>query len=117
MEKQYTKEDETEVPPPFDEDDLDEAPGLITSREDFKAMVNEFLYDYEILGRKMKPKLEGDTATDKLDTIRRALVQDDHVRVRDHEDDDAQDVMALETGEKEDRWDCETILSTHLKII
>ncbi|KXN88909.1 Protein LTV1 [Leucoagaricus sp. SymC.cos] len=110
--KQYQDEDDEEEPPASDED-TDEAPELITSREDFDAMINEFLHDYEILGRKMKPKLEGDTPTDKLDTIRRALGQDDRVRVNDDDYDEAQDVLALKDTPKEDRWDCETILTTY----
>lgn len=110
MEKEYNEEEGENVPPLSDEED-DDTPELITSREDFDMMVNEFLHDYEILGRKMKPKLEGDTPTDKLDTVRRALGQDDRVRVNDDSDDDVQDLLTSEATSKEDRWDCETILS------
>ncbi|KAF9451378.1 Low temperature viability protein [Macrolepiota fuliginosa MF-IS2] len=113
MGKEYSEENDDEAPPVSDETDSDDAPELITSREDFGAMVNEFLYDYEILGRKMKPKLEGDTPTDKLDTIRRALGQDGRVRVIDDDEDNVQDLMAFESTPKEDRWDCETIITTY----
>ncbi|KAJ3571563.1 hypothetical protein NP233_g3672 [Leucocoprinus birnbaumii] len=93
--------------------DIDEAPELITSREDFDSMVNEFLNDYEILGRKMKPKLEGDSSIDKLDTIRRALGHDDRVRVNEDDDDEVQDFVSQDDTPQEDRWDCETILTTY----
>lgn len=114
MEKEYHEENE-EAPVPSDEEENDETPELITSRADFDAMLNEFLNEYEILGRKMKPKLAGDTATDKLNTIRRALGHDNRVQVGNGDDDDIQDLLALDTSSKEDRWDCETILSTHSK--
>lgn len=96
-----------------DEDDnSDEAPELITSREDFESMMNEFLNDYEILGRKMKPKLDGETGAEKLDTIRRALGQDSRVRLSNEESDEEGDIlMPLDVEDKQDRWDCETILS------
>ncbi|KAF5352440.1 hypothetical protein D9756_005840 [Leucocoprinus leucothites] len=112
MEKEYDREETVEEPPASDED-TDEAPELITSREDFDLMVNEFLHDYEILGRKMKPTLQGGTPIDKLDTIRRALGQDNRVRVNEDDDDEVQDFMSLEDMPKEDRWDCETILTTY----
>jgi protein LTV1 len=117
MEKEYHGEDDDDddddEAPPLSDEDSDQAPELITSREDFDSMVNEFLNDYEILGRKMKPKLEGDTPTDKLDTIRRTLGQDDRVRVNDDDDDQVQDLLTFGDTPKEDRWDCETILSAY----
>lgn len=93
-------------------DDSGEAPELITTREDFDTMMNEFLDNYEILGGKMQPVLPGDTAAAKLDTIRKALGQ---ARLRDNDEDndsEAGDIlMPLDIDEKQDRWDCETILS------
>ena len=74
-------------------------------------MMNEFLDNYEILGGKMQPVLPGDTATQKLDTIRKALGQ---ARLRDDEDSNSESddiLMPLDIDEKQDRWDCETILS------
>ncbi|KIK70504.1 hypothetical protein GYMLUDRAFT_277183 [Collybiopsis luxurians FD-317 M1] len=116
MLKQYNSDEEDEDVPVSDEGD-DEAPQLITSREDFTSMMNEFLNDYEILGRKMKPKLHGDTGAEKLDTLRRAMGQDDRVREsltgeEDDDDDDDNDFLRLDE-EKKDRWDCETILTTY----
>ncbi|KAJ7897367.1 Low temperature viability protein-domain-containing protein [Mycena olivaceomarginata] len=72
--KQYNSDDEDE---PSEEEDDDAAPELITSREDFESMMDEFLNDYEILGRKLKPKLEGDSGAEKLDTLRRAMGMDE----------------------------------------
>jgi protein LTV1 len=105
--EQYHEENEESSP----SDDDDEAPELITSREDFSTMVDEFLHDYEILGSKMKLKLEGRSGAEKLETLRCTLGQGDRVHVYPHENDDAQDLEDTETSEKGDRWDCETILS------
>ncbi|KAJ7508634.1 Low temperature viability protein-domain-containing protein [Mycena galericulata] len=112
--KQYNSEDESE-PSEDDLQDEDDAPELITSREDFESMMDEFLNDYEILGRKMKPKLEGDSGAEKLDTLRRAMGQDERVRVeRDGEDEEEDDIlMPFDIDDRKDRWDCETILTTY----
>lgn len=110
--KEAEDEDEDENPASDSEEDDDEAPELITSRDDFESMMDEFLDDFELLGRKMRPKLAGETGVEKLDTLRRAMGQDDRVRLND--DDDARDddiLMPLDFDDKKDRWDCETILS------
>jgi len=114
--KEYNEEDEVEEVDIIsdDGDDSDEAPDLITSREDFDAMVNTFLNDFEILGRKMKPKLEGESGVEKLDNFRRAMGQDERVRImsgEDNEQDDDDDDLFPEEKDEKDRWDCETILS------
>ena len=91
--------------------DSDEAPELITSREDFSSMVNNFLNDFEIVGRKMKPKLEGESGPEKLDVLRRAMGQDERVRIsNDGNEDDNDDLFSSDEEDKKDRWDCETIL-------
>lgn len=91
--------------------DLDEAPDLIASREDFESMMDEFLEKYEVISGKMRPVLPG-TATEKLDTIRKALgeakIRDD---AEESESDDDDILMPLDIDDKKDRWDCETILS------
>ena len=87
----------------------DEVPELITSREDFDSMVNEFLNDFEIVGRKMKPKLEGESGPEKLDVLRRAMGQDERVRISNDGDEDG-DLFSSDEEDKKDRWDCETIL-------
>jgi len=71
--------------------------------------MNEFLDGYEILGGKMKPRLEGDTNIEKLDTIRRALGP---VTIRDFDERDDGDIpMPVDVDDVKDTWDCETILS------
>ena len=57
--REYNEDEEEEDFDSHDGNDSDEAPELITSRDDFDSMVNTFLNDFEILGRKMKPKMEG----------------------------------------------------------
>jgi len=97
--------------------DSDEAPELITTREDFTAIVDDFMENYELVGRKLKQVLPGDSAVDKLDTIRRAMGQDERVTISTaHDgdgdgDDDEKLFASYHVNEKEDRWDCETILS------
>lgn len=93
------------------------APDLITSREDYAEMVNEFIDRYELLGRKLKPVLAGESGADKLETLRRGLGEDERVRVVSMGADDEKELeddelfRAYDANEKEDRWDCETILS------
>lgn len=113
--REYEEGSEEEHSDP-DQSDADEAPDLITSRADFDSMMNEFLNDYEILGRKMKPKLAGETGFDKLDTLRRAMGQDERVRISIGEEDDTpgdDSLLPVQVDDK-DRWDCETILSRSL---
>jgi len=106
------KEDQDEKAISEEGEQSDEAPELITSRDDFDAMVNDFLDNYEILGRKLKPKLEGETGVEKLDNLRHAMGHDERVRIADGED-ELEDVLFTSDNENEkDRWDCETILST-----
>jgi len=107
-------EDEAEEPP---SDDSDDTPELITSREDFEFMMDDFLDNYEILGRKMKHKLAGDTGAEKLNTLRMAMGQDDRVRVgNEDDDDDDEKLMMPPEDDKKDRWDCETVLTTYSNI-
>src|ERR1700761_3267025 len=108
--KQYNSDDDMESSADEQEDDND-APELITSRDDFESMMDEFLNDYEILGRKMKPKLDGDSGADKLNTLRRAMGQDERVRVAADEEEVDDILMPLDVEDRIDRWDCETILS------
>ena len=110
--KQYNEDNDNEEDLSGEDSDTDEAPELITSREDFDSMVKEFLNDFEILGRKMKPKLEGESGVDKLDSLRRAMGQDERVRVEDDDkEENYDDLLLSEDEDKKDRWDCETILS------
>lgn len=90
-------------------DDTDEAPELITSRDDFEAMMSEFISDYEILRRKMRLKLPGDTGTERLNVLRRSMGRDQRVRVQNDSEEDNEALVPINTEDK-DRWDCETIL-------
>ncbi|KDR85637.1 hypothetical protein GALMADRAFT_51874 [Galerina marginata CBS 339.88] len=102
----------------IDEGDSDEAPELITSRDDFDSMISTFLNDFEILGRKMKPRLEGESGVEKLDILRRAMGQDERVRVvgGDEDEENQEDNLFSEDDNKKDRWDCETILTTYTNL-
>ncbi|KIJ66375.1 hypothetical protein HYDPIDRAFT_86517 [Hydnomerulius pinastri MD-312] len=124
MEKEYGSDDDA-----FDDEEAEtastssslssSAPDLITSREDFAAMVDDFMDNYELLGRKLKPVLPGESGANKLETLRRAMGQDERVRVQtgdeDEEGEEADDELfrAYHAKEKEDRWDCETVLTTY----
>ncbi|KAI0673590.1 Low temperature viability protein-domain-containing protein [Trametes maxima] len=111
MEREYADSDEEDEE--FSLDDLDEAPDLIASRDDFESMMDEFLEKYEVVAGKMRPVLPGN-ATDKLDAVRRALGE---AKIREDadesgsEDDDI--LMPLSMDDKKDSWDCETILTTY----
>lgn len=60
----------------------------------------------------MKPRLEGDTNIEKLDTIRRALGP---VAIRSYDEKDDDDIpVPVDIDEVKDTWDCETILSGFL---
>ncbi|KAH7886185.1 Low temperature viability protein-domain-containing protein [Phlebopus sp. FC_14] len=119
MEKEYSQEEAegvAEEETPSELSDSDEAPELITSREDFAAMVEDFMGNFELLGRKLKPVLPGDSGAHKLDTLRRAMGQDERVRITTGEDEGVEDediFAAYDANVKEDRWDCETILTTY----
>lgn len=112
IQKEYDSDEEDETEDHSDSRSDSSAPELITSREDFDSMMNEFLHEYELVGGKMRPVLEGDSAINKLDTIRKALGE---VKIREQVDDDEEDdvLMPLDIDEKKDRWDCETILTTY----
>ncbi|KAI0652329.1 Low temperature viability protein-domain-containing protein [Trametes meyenii] len=111
MEREYADSDE-EDEEELSLDDLDEAPDLIASRDDFESMMDEFLEKYEVVAGKMRPILPGN-ATDKLDAVRRALGE---AKIRDGAEsgsDDDDILMPLDVDDKKDRWDCETILTTY----
>ncbi|KAH7930486.1 Low temperature viability protein [Leucogyrophana mollusca] len=124
MDKEYGSDEGEEAGHEDGDDDTpsetsDEAPDLITTREDFEAMMDDFLGNYEILGRRLKPVLPGDTGAGKLETLRRTMGQDERVRITsgdsDEDDDDEKLFAAFHANDedKKDRWDCETILTTY----
>lgn len=108
--KEYQEDDDEDSASELSDDD--DAPELITTREDFESMMDDFLDNYEILGRKMRQKLEGDSGMEKLDTLRRTMGLDERVRVSEEGDENDDDIlMPIDVDDKKDRWDCETILS------
>ncbi|KAG2176925.1 hypothetical protein INT43_007579 [Umbelopsis isabellina] len=66
IEEEYEDDDD------FDFDSEEEEENMVT-REDFNSILDDFLDKYEVVGKKMVPKLEGDTSEAKLETIRQAL--------------------------------------------
>lgn len=101
-----------------DSDD-DSAPPLVTTREDFEAVLDEFLAQEQV-GNRLSTRLEGDTPQEKLNTLRKALVDgmdEDERRVRKEallnrvDKDDAPIPVPYDIDQKKERWDCETILS------
>ncbi|CAE6536188.1 unnamed protein product [Rhizoctonia solani] len=109
------------------EDDSDEAPELLDTREDLEGMMDEFLEKYELVGNKMRPTLGGITPAEKLATLRHALVDDAEgdggMRARaiikkgkipeSGQHDMISEPYDIDAGYEQDRWDCETILSTY----
>ncbi|THH30628.1 hypothetical protein EUX98_g3546 [Antrodiella citrinella] len=113
IQKAYDSDDDEDEDDDDDESDTDSAPELITTREDFDSMMNEFLDKFEVLGGKMRPVLAGDTPIEKLNTFRKALGEAVIRERTDEEDNDDDILMPLDVDDKADRWDCETILSTY----
>ncbi|KAI0049300.1 Low temperature viability protein [Auriscalpium vulgare] len=116
VEKEYMEDGDDDDD--ADADDSDAAPQLLTSREDFDSLMDDFLDNYEILGGKMKPSLHG-TGPEKLQALRVAMGQDKRVKEKDSdesEDDDEDIYAALEREDKRDRWDVETVLTTHTNL-
>ena len=90
--------------------------------------MDDFLDNYEIVGKKMQPKLEGDSGKQKLDTLREALLattlsddEDDNESVatvtpRKHKD-KAEYVDLFERPvAKRETWDCQSVLSTYTNL-
>lgn len=98
---------------PHDSDSSDPTPELITSREDFEALMDDFLLNYEVSGGKMKPSLQG-SGPEKLQSLRLAMGRDERVMVENldqQERDDGDINSVIEEQEKRGRWDVETVLS------
>lgn len=115
MLKEYydTSDDEDDMSK--NEEQSNEAPELITSRNDFDSMVNDFLNNYEFLGRKMRLKLEGESGPEKLNFLRRSLGADSHVRIGNVEsEEDREDLFLSEQEDEKAKWDCETILCMYV---
>jgi protein LTV1 len=102
-------EDEGSEDEPLDSDSSDSTPEL-TSREDFEALMDDFLLNYEVSGGKMKPSLQGSGA-EKLQSLRLAMGRDERVTADQQERDDGDIDPMFEENEKRERWDVETVLS------
>jgi protein LTV1 len=83
---------------------------LSISRSDFGALMDDFLENYEVLGRKMHHRLEGQTGAERLGELREAMGKDHDVGVQsDDGSDNDDDYLSFE--EDDDRGDCETVIS------
>jgi protein LTV1 len=111
MLKEYNDESDDKYDISNDGEQSDEAPELITHRSDFDSMVNDFLNNYEILGRKMRLKLEGGTGPEASDILRRSMGQGEQVRIADVEIEDEEESFLSDQEDEKAKWDCETILS------
>ena len=94
---------------PLDSDSSDSTPEL-TSREDFEALMDDFLLNYDVSGGKMKPSLQG-SGSEKLQSLRLAMGRDERVMVDQQERDDGDIDSMIEGKGKRERWDVETVLS------
>ncbi|KAH9004162.1 Low temperature viability protein-domain-containing protein [Lactarius hatsudake] len=117
IEKEYMEDEGSEDEPP-DSDGSDSTPELVTSREDFEALMDDFLRNYEVSGGKMKPSLQG-SGPEKLQSLRLAMGRDERVLLdspdqQERVDGDI-DSMIEERG-KRGRWDVETVLTTYTNL-
>ncbi|OBZ86766.1 Protein LTV1 [Choanephora cucurbitarum] len=110
IEEEYAEDDDEE------EDAYNSDGELKEERADFEAILDDFLDKYEIVGRKMQPKMDGESSAAKLDTVRQGLVKPEVVpeleRVRL-----TQAVLEpkLERPVQKQRetWDVQTVISTY----
>ncbi|KEI42131.1 uncharacterized protein L969DRAFT_80855 [Mixia osmundae IAM 14324] len=105
---------------------------LPEARDDFDAVMDDFLSRFQVLGGKYKPTLEGETPGEKLDVLRREFAAigddtDDPIRDRQQQKDRILAAAERQAREKRknasepvireeksyDTWDCETVLSTY----
>lgn len=110
-----------------DDSDEDDPDSKIQDREDLDAILDDFLDKYEVVGRKMVPRLEGDTSLAKLETIRAALleVEDGDVTAtstyttgtngrRKKKEKAVEEMEVWERPVKERQaWDVQSVLSTY----
>ncbi|KAI0244163.1 Protein ltv1 [Massospora cicadina] len=85
-------------------------------REDFTAVADDFLDNFEVVGRRMVPRMEGETPAEKFDRLRESLIaspttKQDIQNFVDRELPAPPEVV--QEDECEARWDCESILSTY----
>lgn len=109
-----------------DSDD-DDCPELIELREDFDKIMDDFLDNYEVVGRRMTPRMEGETPLGKLDHLRKSFLDAQDTTAEDLKkvitaqllNDESVESNKTETIEEEtpeSPWDCKSILSTYSNI-
>ncbi|KAJ1818949.1 Protein ltv1 [Coemansia sp. RSA 2598] len=138
IEAMYEHEDTDSEEERYDEDghhiveyDEDGNPKSISTRPDFESVLDEFLTEYELTGKRMQVIVEGGDGAGKLDTYRDAFLKDN----KSKEENKKELVMVGEritheentrTAEEEEEyfdelfkekertpWDCQTILTTY----
>ncbi|KAH9968684.1 Low temperature viability protein-domain-containing protein [Russula dissimulans] len=114
IENEYMDDEGSEDGPP-NSTDSDSAPELITSREDFDALMDDFLHNYEVSGGKMKPSLPG-SGPEKLELLRLAMGRGENVIVEDSDQEEDDTYAVVEENEKRERWDVETVLTTYTNL-
>ncbi|KAI9462279.1 LTV-domain-containing protein [Lactarius psammicola] len=117
IEKEYMEDEDSEDEPP-DSDGSDSTPELITSREDFETLMDDFLRNYEVSGGKMRPSLQG-SGPEKLQSLRLAMGHDERVMVdsTDQQERDDGDINSvIEEKGKRELWDVETVLTTYTNL-
>ncbi|KAI7901719.1 Low temperature viability protein-domain-containing protein [Cokeromyces recurvatus] len=93
----------------------------IQQREDFESILDDFLEKYEIIGRKMEPKMEGESSAAKLDSYRQGLIKPDVQQLEEqHEPSKPRLTRALleprlerPVQRQKESWDVQTIISTY----
>jgi protein LTV1 len=94
----------------------------MVTREDFNSILDDFLDKYEVVGKKMVPRLEGDTSEAKLETIRNALgaakldndEDDGHMPARPTKSHKIESLDVWERPVKQRAaWDVQSVLSTY----
>lgn len=105
-------------------DDDDEESDYISGEEqeeraDFDAILDDFLEKYEIVGRKMQPKLEGDSPAAKLDSMRQGLLKTHIHEEKEREPKQKLTQAILEpklerpVQRQRESWDVQSVISTY----
>ncbi|KAI9307818.1 Low temperature viability protein-domain-containing protein [Cunninghamella echinulata] len=116
IEEEYMNDD--------DEEDHEFDGDISKERADFESILDDFLANYEVVGNKIAPKLEGEDSIQKLDTIRKAL---DRINIKEEDEEEAakrekkqrsakeklDDPWARPEQRKKATWDCQSVLSTY----
>ncbi|KAI8078762.1 Low temperature viability protein-domain-containing protein [Halteromyces radiatus] len=112
-----------------DDDDDDEYydGDVMEEREDFDAILDDFLEKYEVVGNKLAPRLEGDDSAQKLDAIRGAfdtlhILEEEEKREQQHQERkergtsktrEPAELWARPEQRKRQTWDCQSVISTY----